>query len=53
MRSVYIGLGFVAVAALLWLTYSPSASPRVIAQDDDCKVSECGPDGVPLSRYAG
>ena len=39
------------IVAALWLA-SRRASAYGFAQDE-CSVSECGPDGVPLSRYAG
>lgn len=41
--------------ALSYRRFSPPAERRVRPAIDpaECEVSECGPDGVPLSLYAG
>lgn len=48
----------VALAALLGFLVVVRAlkrkdASRRLSASDECAVSECGPDGVPLSLYAG
>ena len=67
MSTRTVGMGWViaAAAVTLWLANLSHRNTRVrrpqttvpgtnqVNVHEDCVVSECGPDGVPLSLYAG
>ncbi|MGE0873633.1 MAG: hypothetical protein AB7O31_03065 [Burkholderiales bacterium] len=52
-----LALGLVVLAAAVAVRRrlaSRRSSPVLLARkSEECAVSECGPDGVPLSLYAG
>lgn len=54
MRSLFLTAALLAVAALAVANRRRRSSPeRRLEPSEDCAVSECAADGVPLSTYAG
>ena len=54
MRSLFLTVALLAVAGLAAANRRRRFSPeRRLEPSEDCAVSECAADGVPLSTYAG
>lgn len=45
--------GLLAFLLFVALAAPKARAPRPGSQPEECDASECGPDGLPLSRYAG